>query len=65
MQVLTPEGELAYLEEESAGGTDSDDSNAENHYTHEYPDNDGGWSSGSDSDKLPSSPSDIYDDEFG
>ena len=65
MQVLTPEGELAYLEEESAGGTDSDDSNAENHYTHEYPDHDERWGSGSDSDAAPSSTSDIYDDEFG
>lgn len=64
MQVLTPEGELAYLEEESAGGTDSEDSNAENHYTHEYPDRDEGWGSGSNS-ESPSSVSDIYGDEFG
>lgn len=52
------------MEEECAGGTDSEDSNAENHYTHEYPDEDDGWRSSTDSDRSPRSAFDVYDD-FG
>ncbi|KAK9842000.1 hypothetical protein WJX81_003516 [Elliptochloris bilobata] len=38
VQVLTPEGELAYMDDAPSSAADSEDSNAENHYTHEYPD---------------------------
>lgn len=38
--MLTPEGELVNLDEQDASCGDSEDSNAEDYYKHEYPDQD-------------------------
>ena len=45
--MLTPEGELEVMEEETRSCADSEDSNAEDFYTHEYPDEDDSGNSSS------------------
>ncbi len=64
-QVLTLNGELAVMEEGASSCADSEDSNAEGFYTHEYPDEDeSGDSSSRASDKSRRSESGSASDSF-
>jgi len=64
-QVLTPDGELAVMEQGASSCADSEDSNAEGFYTHEYPDEDeSGDSSSLASDKSRRSESGSAGDSY-